>query len=55
MNVVQRFSDDSLAASTTQVVWIDGDWRLDLPSDAAPITALDALPSELVNLEETRK
>lgn len=54
--VVQRFSDDSLASSTTQVVWIDGDWRLHLPSDtAATITALDGVPSELVDLEETRK
>lgn len=56
VDVVQRFSDDSLASSTTQVVWIDGDWRLNLPiSDAATITALDALPSDLVDLEETRK
>lgn len=56
VQIVQRFSDDSLASSTTQVVWIDGDWRLNLPSDdTATITALDVLPSELVNLEETRK
>lgn len=56
VNIVQRFSDDSLAASSTQVVWIDDDWRLNLPSEtAATITALDALPPELVNLEETRK
>ncbi|MFX1760182.1 hypothetical protein [Rhodococcus sp. As11] len=57
VGVVQRFSDDSLASSTTQVVWVDDDWRLNLPSDetAAAITALDGLPSELVDLEETRK
>ncbi|MBD8055607.1 hypothetical protein ICV35_18240 [Rhodococcus ruber] len=56
VDVVQRFSDDSLASATTQVVWIDGDWRLNLPSDtAATITALDGVPSELVDLEETRK
>ncbi|WP_277371937.1 hypothetical protein [Rhodococcus rhodochrous] len=57
VDVVQRFSDDSLASSTTQVVWIDDDWRLHLPSDdtTATITALDAVPSELVDLEETRK
>lgn len=56
VDVVQRFSDDSLASATTQVVWIDGDWRLNLPSDtAATITALDGVPSELVNLEEPRK
>ena len=57
VGVVQRFSDDSLASSTTQVVWIDDDWRLNLPSDdtTATITALDAVPSELVDLEETRK
>ncbi|EME65054.1 putative lipoprotein [Rhodococcus ruber BKS 20-38] len=55
VDVVQRFSDDSLASTTTQVVWIDGDWRLNLPSDdTATITALDALPSELVDLEETK-
>ncbi|MBD8056416.1 hypothetical protein ICV35_22450 [Rhodococcus ruber] len=56
VSVVQRFSDDSLASSTTQVVWVDDDWRLNLPSEtAATITALDEVPSELVNLEETRK
>ncbi|WP_350247533.1 hypothetical protein RBB84_12075 [Rhodococcus sp. D-6] len=56
VDVVQRFSDDSLASSTTEVVWIDDDWRLNLPSEtAATITALDAVPSELVDLEETRK
>lgn len=56
VKVVQRFSDDSLASSSTRVVWMDGDWRLDLSAEAdAAITALDALPSELVNLEETRK
>ncbi len=56
VDVVQRFSDDSLASATTQVVWIDGDWRLHLPSEtAATITALDGVPSELVDLEETRK
>ncbi|WP_416063828.1 hypothetical protein [Rhodococcus indonesiensis] len=56
VDVVQRFSDDSLASATTQVVWIDSDWRLHLPSDtAATITALDGVPSELVDLEETRK
>lgn len=56
VGVVQRFSDDSLASSATQVVWIDDDWRLNLPSDtAATITALDGLPSELVDLKETRK
>ncbi|AXY49332.1 putative lipoprotein (plasmid) [Rhodococcus ruber] len=54
--VVQRFSDDSLASATTRVVWLDGDWRLHLPSDdTATLTALDALPPELVDLEETRK
>ncbi|MGV9948792.1 hypothetical protein [Rhodococcus aetherivorans] len=57
VDVIQRFSDDSLAASTTRVVWIDGDWRLNLPSNdtAATITALDGVPSELVDLEGTRK
>ncbi|UTM39748.1 hypothetical protein MX572_23090 (plasmid) [Rhodococcus pyridinivorans] len=56
VGVVQRFSDDSLASSTTEVVWIDDDWRLHLPSDdTAAITALDGLPPELVDLEETRK
>ncbi|MBP2214717.1 hypothetical protein JOJ87_005129 [Rhodococcus ruber] len=57
VDVVQRFSDDSLASATTQVVWIDGDWQLNLPSDGetATITALDGVPSGLVDLEETRK
>ncbi|QXU56795.1 hypothetical protein [Rhodococcus sp. LW-XY12] len=56
VGVVQRFSDNSLASATTQVVWIDDDWRLNLPSEtAATITALDGVPSELVDLEETRK
>ncbi|QDC17365.1 hypothetical protein [Rhodococcus ruber] len=56
VDVVQRFSDGSLASATTQVVWIDDDWRLNLPSDtAATVTALDGVPSELVDLEETRK
>ncbi|MHC3370854.1 hypothetical protein AAI421_28245 (plasmid) [Rhodococcus aetherivorans] len=56
VDVVQRFSDNSLASSTTQVVRIDDDWQLNLPNDdTATITALDALPSELVDLEETRK
>ena len=56
VHVVQRFSDDSLAASSTRVVWLDDDWRLDLPAEAeATITALDELPSDLVNLEETPK
>ncbi|QOW01697.1 hypothetical protein SAMN04490240_0089 [Rhodococcus pyridinivorans] len=56
VGVVQRFSDDSLASSITQVVWVDDDWRLNLSSEtAATITALDEVPSELVDLEETRK
>ena len=56
VHIIQRFSDDSLAASSTRVVWIDDDWRLDLSTaDEATITALDELPSDLVNLEETRK
>ena len=56
VQVVQRFSDGSLASSSTRVVWTDGDWRLDLSAVSdATITALDGLPSELVNLEETRK
>lgn len=56
VDVIQRFSDDSLAASHTRVVWIGEDWHLELPADdATTITALDETPSELVNLEGTRK
>ncbi|USI92909.1 hypothetical protein [Rhodococcus pyridinivorans] len=56
VGVVQRFSDGSLASATTEVVWIDDDWRLNLPNETATtITALDAVPSKLVDLEETRK
>ncbi len=56
VDVVQRFSDKSMAASHTRVVWIGEDWHLELPTeDAATITALDEMPADLVNLEGTRK
>lgn len=56
VNVVQRFSDESLASASTPVVWIEEDWRLELPvENAATITALDELPSDLINLEGTRQ
>ena len=56
VDVVQRFPDNSLAASHSRVVWTGEDWHLELPAeDATSITALDEMPSDLVNLEGTRK
>ena len=56
VDVVQRFPDNSLAPSHSRVVWTGEDWHLELPTeDATSITALDEMPSDLVNLEGTRK
>ncbi|MGW4482095.1 hypothetical protein [Rhodococcus triatomae] len=56
IDIVQRFSDDSLATSHTRVVWTGEDWHLELPTNTdATITALDEIPTNLVNLEGTRK
>ncbi|MBY6438170.1 hypothetical protein HQ602_17495 [Rhodococcus kroppenstedtii] len=52
VSVVQRFPDDSLAASRTAVVFTGGDWKLDLPTGGGTaVTALDAEPAEMVALD----
>lgn len=53
VDVVQRFPDDSLAATRTDVVWTGADWKLDLPTaeTAVGATALTELPADMVALE----
>ncbi|MFW0873017.1 hypothetical protein [Rhodococcoides corynebacterioides] len=52
VSVVQRFPDDSLAASRTTVVFTGSDWKLDLPTGGGTaVTALDAEPAEMVALD----
>ena len=57
VEVVQRFPDDSLASTRTTVVWVETDWKLDLPTVENAIGAkeLTELPSDMVDLEGTRK
>lgn len=56
--VVQRFADDSLAATTTATAWHAGDWKLVLPDATAtdnPVAAIAAPPPGMVDLEGTRQ
>lgn len=57
VDVVQRFPDDSLASTRTNVVWVETDWKLDLPTPGNAVGAkeLTELPSDMVDLEGTRK
>lgn len=57
VDIVQRFPDESLASTRTDVVWVGSDWKLALPTaeKAVGVTALDELPQNLVDLEGTRK
>jgi hypothetical protein len=57
VDIVQRFPDESLASTRTNVVWVGSDWKLDLPTaeEAARVTALTGLPKDMVDLEGTRK
>ena len=57
VDVVQRFPDDSLASTRTNVVWVESDWKLDLPTPENAVGAkeLTEIPSDMVNLEGTRK
>lgn len=57
VDVVQRFPDDSLASTRTNVVWVETDWKLDLPTPENAVGAkeLTEIPSDMVDLEGTRK
>ncbi|WP_029539817.1 MULTISPECIES: hypothetical protein [unclassified Rhodococcus (in: high G+C Gram-positive bacteria)] len=57
VDIVQRFPDESLASTRTDVIWADSDWKLNLstPENAVAATALTELPQNMVDLEGTRK
>ncbi|WP_072691480.1 hypothetical protein [Rhodococcus marinonascens] len=57
VDIVQRFPDESLASTRTTVVWVESDWKLDLPTAETAIgaTELAELPADMVDLEGTRK
>lgn len=57
VDVVQRFPDDSLASTRTNVVWVETDWKLDLPTPENAVEAKELMetPSDMVDLESTRK
>lgn len=56
VDVVQRFPDDSVASTRSNVVWVDGDWKLDLAAGKSrPARSLTVLPNPMVKLEGTGK
>lgn len=57
VDVIQRFPDDSLASTRTNVVWVETDWKLDLPipENAVGAKELTETPADMVDLQGTRK
>lgn len=49
VEVFSSYSDESLSRTTYELVWLDGDWKIQLPGDVASV---DELPDDLVEVAE---
>lgn len=49
VDVYASYSDESLAKTTYELVWLADDWKIQLPGD---VTSVDDLPDDLVEVAE---